>query len=57
MREYFQVISYCERLGVEDVVDTFTTYEEAERCLFQCQEGDDKHDPCEYYIDSTSVAD
>lgn len=57
MREYFQVIEYCERLGVEDVVDTFETYKEAEECLFRCEEGNDKSDPCEYYIDATSVAD
>lgn len=56
MREYFQVIGYSLKDGVEDVVATFELYDDAVRCLFNCEEGDDKHDPCEYYIDSTSVA-
>ena len=56
MREYWQVIAYDED-GNEDVVGTFTAYDEAKQCLFKCEEGDDKNSPCEYYIDSTSVAD
>ena len=56
MREYWQVISR-DSDGIEDVVDTFITFTEANQCLFKCQEGDDKHDPCFYDIESTSVAD
>lgn len=55
MREYFQVVAYDED-GVEDVVATFESFDKAEQCMLQCIEGDDKHDPCEYYIESTSVA-
>jgi hypothetical protein len=55
MREYYQVVAY-DQDGDSEVIDTFTSLEEAEQCLFRCQEGDDKHDPCFYDIESTSVA-
>ena len=55
MREYFQVVAYDES-GEGDVVATFESLDKAEQCMLQCQEGDDKHDPCEYIIESTSVA-
>lgn len=56
MREYYQVIGYSITDDTEDVIDTFEVYDDALKCLFKCQEGNDKHDPWEYYIDSTSVA-
>ena len=55
MREYFQVVAYDES-GEGDVVGTYRTFDEAEDCYFKCVEGDDKSAPCEYIIESTSVA-
>ena len=39
----------------EAVIDAVDTRAEAERILLQCQEGADKHDPCEYAVEELSV--
>jgi len=36
--------------GNMEVLDTFDNRSRAEYALLQAQEGDDKHDPCEYLI-------
>ena len=56
MREYFQVVAYDQN-GEGELLGTFDHFDKAEDFYFQCVEGDDKHDPCEYIIESTSVAD
>lgn len=34
-----------------EVVSTHDTREEAQAMLDKCREGDDKHDPCDYFIE------
>ena len=36
--------------GNVEILDTFDNRSRAEYALLQAQEGDDKHDPCEYLI-------
>lgn len=58
MREVYQVIAYDIRDSEDtgEVIGSFDTLEEAELCQLQCEEGDDRFEPLEYYIDSTSIA-
>lgn len=46
----FKVIGYDSE-NVGHLIDTFENRQEAEECLTQCVEGDDKHDPWEYFIE------
>jgi|FreactcultureFD7_1027221.scaffolds.fasta_scaffold42103_2 hypothetical protein len=34
-----------------DDIETFETRQDAEKCLLQCQEGDDNADPWSYHIE------
>ena len=56
MREVFQVVSY-DQDGEPEVLGSFDNFDKAEDFYFKCVEGDDKHDPLEYIIESTSIAD
>ena len=56
MREVFQVVAY-DQDGEPEVLGSFDNFDKAEDFYFKCVEGDDKHDPCEYIIESTSIAD
>jgi hypothetical protein len=58
MKEVYQVIAYDIYDGEDtgEVVASFDTLEEAEACQFQCEEGDDRHEPLEYIINATSIA-
>ena len=39
-----------DELSIE-FVSAHDTYEEAQEMRDKCQEGDDRHDPCEYFIE------
>ena len=56
MTEIFQVVAY-DQDGIPEVLGYFNNLDKAEEFCFKCAEGDDKHDPCEYIIESTSIAD
>jgi hypothetical protein len=47
----FLVTRYHNGTLIDSLV--FATKAEAELALLQCEEGDDKHDPCEYEIEET----
>jgi len=47
----FLVTRYHNGTLIDSLV--FDTKAEAELALLQCEEGDDKHDPCEYEIEET----
>jgi hypothetical protein len=55
MREVFAVVAYDNNDGRE-VLAHFDDFDKAEDFCFMCVEGDDREDPCEYIIESTSIA-
>lgn len=52
--DIYQIEVYDQDGHLVETIDGFETQEDAEACLLQCQEGDDKHDPMDYYITSTA---
>jgi hypothetical protein len=46
----FKLMGY-DKDGIGHLIDTFENRADAEECLAQCAEGDDKHDPWEYFIE------
>lgn len=56
MREVYAVVAYDDS-DEGEVLAYFDNFDKAEDFYFKCVEGDDKHSPCEYIIESTSVAD
>lgn len=48
MTKYF-VVAYAN--DEREVISEHETKEQAEHALLMCQEGDDKHDPCDYVIE------
>jgi hypothetical protein len=54
MREVFAVVAY-DNNDEREVLAHFDDFDKAEDFYLKCVEGDDKHDPCEYIIESTSI--
>ena len=50
----FLVTRYHNGKLIDSLV--FDTKADAELALLQCEEGDDKHDPCEYVIEEENQA-
>jgi hypothetical protein len=55
MREVFAVVAY-DNDGEREELAHFDDFDKAEDFYFMCIEGDDRDDPCEYIIESTSIA-
>jgi hypothetical protein len=55
MREVFAVVAYDDN-DEREVLAYFDDFDKAEDFSFMCIEGDDRDDPCEYIIESTSIA-
>ena len=51
MKTKFLVIGLDNDTEDHELIGAYDTYEQAEKVLFQCQEGDDKHAPMEYSIE------
>ena len=47
-------IKAVDELGNVEVVAKCIIYEVADDMLFRLREGDDKHSPCEYFIEETN---